>query len=129
MSRGIDFKGVNLVINYDFPPSPISYIHRVGRTGRAGRKGKAVTFFTQEDQPNLRSIIHIVKNSGGKLPEFMLNLHKSKKIKRNKMKDYAPPREDIITTPKFVLEKRKQIKENLDKNKPEKSFNKKTSKL
>lgn len=31
MGRGIDFKGVNLVVNYDFPPSAISYIHRIGR--------------------------------------------------------------------------------------------------
>ena len=54
MGRGIDFKGVNLVINYDFPPSVISYIHRIGRTGRAGRNGKAITFFTQNDTPNLR---------------------------------------------------------------------------
>lgn len=30
MARGIDFKGVNLVVNYDFPPSAISYIHRIG---------------------------------------------------------------------------------------------------
>ncbi len=30
MGRGIDFKGVNLVVNYDFPPSAISYIHRIG---------------------------------------------------------------------------------------------------
>lgn len=54
MGRGIDFKGVNLVINYDFPSSAISYIHRIGRTGRAGRPGKAVTFFTNDDKPMLR---------------------------------------------------------------------------
>jgi len=54
MGRGIDFKGVNLVINYDFPSSAISYIHRIGRTGRAGRSGKAVTFFTNDDKPMLR---------------------------------------------------------------------------
>merc|ERR1712083_1102998 len=45
LGRGMDFKGVNLVINYDFPPSAVSYIHRIGRTGRAGRSGKAITFF------------------------------------------------------------------------------------
>ena len=32
MGRGIDFKGVNMVVNYDFPPSAVSYIHRIGRT-------------------------------------------------------------------------------------------------
>lgn len=31
MGRGIDFKGINLVINYDFPPSAVSYIHRIGK--------------------------------------------------------------------------------------------------
>jgi ATP-dependent RNA helicase DDX52/ROK1 len=47
MARGIDFKGINLVINYDFPTTIINYIHRIGRTGRANRAGgKAVTFYT-----------------------------------------------------------------------------------
>lgn len=37
MSRGIDFKTVNQVVNFDFPQSLVSYIHRIGRTGRGGR--------------------------------------------------------------------------------------------
>lgn len=45
-ARGLDFKGIKLVINYDFPNSMINYVHRVGRTGRANRVGKAVTFYT-----------------------------------------------------------------------------------
>ena len=48
MARGMDFKGVSLVVNYDFPTSTSS-VHRIGRTGRAGRAGEAVTFFTEGD--------------------------------------------------------------------------------
>lgn len=54
IARGLDFKGVRLVINYDFPQSTASYIHRIGRTGRAGRQGEAITFFTKEDGPYLK---------------------------------------------------------------------------
>jgi ATP-dependent RNA helicase DDX52/ROK1 len=64
MARGIDFKCVNMVINYDFPQSAVSYIHRIGRTGRAGREGRAVTFFTEADIHYLRSIANVMKLSG-----------------------------------------------------------------
>ena len=63
MGRGIDFKNVNLVINYDFPNTMINYIHRVGRTGRANQKGKAITFFSDEDRPLLRSLGNMLKIS------------------------------------------------------------------
>lgn len=39
----------------DFPQTVQSYIHRIGRTGRAGRAGKAITFFSNEDAPHLRT--------------------------------------------------------------------------
>lgn len=39
IGRGMDFVGVNTVVNYDFPKTATDYIHRVGRTGRAGRPG------------------------------------------------------------------------------------------
>jgi ATP-dependent RNA helicase UAP56/SUB2 len=44
--RGIDIERVNIVINYDMPDSPDSYLHRVGRAGRFGTKGLAITFLS-----------------------------------------------------------------------------------
>lgn len=63
LGRGMDFQGVNLVVNYDFPRSAISYVHRIGRTGRAGRKGEAITFFTEDDTEYLRYLFE-VRGSG-----------------------------------------------------------------
>lgn len=71
LGRGIDFKGVNMVINYDFPQTVASYIHRIGRCGRAGRKGTAITFFTKEDGPYLKSVVNVVRASGGHVAEWM----------------------------------------------------------
>jgi len=44
VARGVDIKDVSHVINYDFPESYESYVHRIGRTGRADAKGMALTF-------------------------------------------------------------------------------------
>ncbi|KAG0042382.1 RNA-dependent ATPase rok1 [Gryganskiella cystojenkinii] len=84
MARGVDFKGVNLVINYDFPQTVQSYIHRIGRTGRAGRKGQAVTYFTNEDQTYLKSIVNVMRESGCEVADWMLAMKKpSKNDKKN----------------------------------------------
>lgn len=99
MGRGIDFKGVNLVINYDFPNSAISYIHRIGRTGRAGRPGKAITFFVEDDVHYLRSIASVMKEAGCPVPEYMLNLKRPDKKERRKMAQTNPKRRRISTTP------------------------------
>ncbi|MCJ1377599.1 ATP-dependent DNA/RNA helicase [Xylographa soralifera] len=44
ISRGIDFKNVACVLNFDLPTSPKSYTHRIGRTARAGKTGMALSF-------------------------------------------------------------------------------------
>ncbi|RDW90217.1 RNA-dependent ATPase ROK1 [Aspergillus mulundensis] len=64
LARGVDFRGINGVVNYDIPNSPAVYVHRVGRTGRAGREGGvAVTYYTKEDIPYVKSIANIIDTS------------------------------------------------------------------
>lgn len=50
LSRGIDVDGISLVVNFDVPPDPEDYIHRIGRTARAEKAGVAITFVNQRDQ-------------------------------------------------------------------------------
>ena len=97
MSRGMDFKGVNCVINYDFPQSTVSYVHRIGRTGRAGRKGKAITFFTESDMEYLRSIANVMKISGCDVPEWMLSMKRVNKNRKKYMQKFAPKRGSVST--------------------------------
>ena len=55
--RGIDVERVNIVINYDMPDSPDSYLHRVGRAGRFGTKGLAITFVSTVDDSNVLNAV------------------------------------------------------------------------
>ena len=97
MARGIDFKTVNSVINFDFPTSLVSYIHRVGRTGRAGRSGTATTYFTDDDVPYVKLIANLMKKSGHDVPEWMLNL-KSAQNKEWKKVELRPIKRQTIST-------------------------------
>jgi len=56
LSRGIDIKGIDLVINYDVPGDPEDYVHRIGRTGRAEAEGMAITFVNYRDRPKIYAI-------------------------------------------------------------------------
>ncbi len=55
-ARGIDVKGIELVINFDLPDETENYVHRIGRTGRAGQKGRAITFATPREGGDIRHI-------------------------------------------------------------------------
>lgn len=64
LSRGMDFRGMNGVVNYDIPNTGASYIHRVGRTGRQGREGGiAVTLYTKEDIPYVKNVANVIATS------------------------------------------------------------------
>src|SRR3989344_4329691 len=60
-SRGIDVKGIELVINYDLPQSPGDYVHRIGRTGRIGGAGHAVSFAMPNEKGDVRGIERLIR--------------------------------------------------------------------
>jgi ATP-dependent RNA helicase RhlE len=60
-ARGIDVDDLALVINYDLPNIPETYVHRIGRTGRAKASGIALSFCDVEERPYLRVIQNLIR--------------------------------------------------------------------
>ncbi len=60
-ARGIDVKGIELVLNYDLPQNAEDYIHRIGRTARAGAAGHAISFATSDQRGDVRSIERLMR--------------------------------------------------------------------
>jgi len=56
VSRGLDIKNIDCVVNFDLPRSPFDYIHRIGRTGRAKKDGLAISFVSYEDEAHFKII-------------------------------------------------------------------------
>jgi superfamily II DNA/RNA helicase len=67
LSRGIDVEGIDLVLNYDVPPDPEDYIHRIGRTARAATTGTAITFVNERDQRRFFTIESLIGKEIDKL--------------------------------------------------------------
>ena len=101
LARGIDFKNVGTVINFDFPATVDSYIHRVGRTGRAGKAGMAITFFTEEDKERLPPIAKVMQDSGSPVEEWMLNIKVDRSTRRRL--ERTTPQRTIVSTRKRML--------------------------
>jgi ATP-dependent RNA helicase RhlE len=71
-ARGIDVKGIELVLNYDLPDNAEDYVHRIGRTARAGASGHAVSFATPDQRNDVRGIERLMRANLplSKLPEL-----------------------------------------------------------
>lgn len=60
-ARGIDVKGISLVVNFDIPNEPESYVHRIGRTARAGADGRALSLCEPAERNWLRDIQRLIR--------------------------------------------------------------------
>lgn len=68
MSRGIDIKDIDLVINYDVPQDAEDYVHRVGRTARAEKTGIALTLVNPDDMQKFHRIEQLIEQIIYKIP-------------------------------------------------------------
>jgi len=100
MSRGIDIKEINMVINYDVPGDAEDYVHRVGRTARANTKGEAVTFINQKDMGRFARIESLIDTEIpkeqppaelGEAPKWQTRTNKNRTFNpKNKRKNFKP---------------------------------------
>lgn len=95
ISRGIDIKDINLVINYDVPNDAEDYVHRIGRTARANTTGVAITLVHEDDMYNFSNIEKLIEQDVMKIP--------------------LPP--ELGTGPVWEVKTRKPYRKNYSKNK------------
>ncbi|WBW71720.1 ATP-dependent RNA helicase Ddx27/Drs1 [Schizosaccharomyces osmophilus] len=102
-SRGIDIKGIEVVINYEAPSSHELYLHRVGRTARAGRSGRAVTLAGEGDRKVIKDVF---KTSAAQNTKVV-----SRNLEFDKVESYGKQMKDLEEVVDKVTNEEKQERE------------------
>ena len=101
MSRGIDIKEINMVINFDVPQDAADYVHRVGRTARANTTGEAITIVNEKDIRRVHKIEKLIGQpikklqppeelgQGPEWQEYRPPKNRGKNNRRNKKRYYG----------------------------------------
>ena len=92
--RGIDVKGIELVVNFDLPEDAEDYVHRIGRTGRAGMAGKAISFCLPDQGSKVREIEKLTRLylPISNLPDISAHLSQTASAPSNFNRNYPPRR-------------------------------------
>lgn len=98
MSRGIDVKEINMVINYDVPHDVEDYVHRVGRTARVHAKGEAITLVCRKELIKFKKIENFI---GNEIPKIKLTSSKS-----STKKQHVDMQTNHLQETKFVVKKK-----------------------
>ena len=86
VSRGIDFKNVACVLNFDLPTTAKSYTHRIGRTGRAGKTGMALSFVIPKSEFRKHKTTSFPSTEHDE--EVLAEIAKRQQTKGQEIKDY-----------------------------------------
>eukprot|EP01132_Coremiostelium_polycephalum_P004316 gene4316-5402_t len=90
VARGIDFRNVDIVVNFDFPRTVKNYIHRIGRTARGSSKGIALSFVTHNNEDLLAKVQKKRNETGFNLRPF--------EFKMNAIEGFRYRVEDVLAT-------------------------------
>jgi superfamily II DNA/RNA helicase len=91
-SRGLDIPHVDVVINFSFPQTVESYVHRIGRTGRAGLKGVAYTLLSPGESFPVGKFINILKQADQEVPKELFNWKSMGRVNRGRSNRDGPLR-------------------------------------
>lgn len=109
-ARGIDVKGIELVVNYDLPDNPGEYVHRIGRTGRVSSVGHAISFATPDQRGDVRGIERLIKITLplSKLPEGLPPARTQAHVSeyRHPHSNFGPPRRHFSGSRRFDRNRR-----------------------
>lgn len=75
-ARGLDIKGVEIVVNYDMPSNIEDYVHRIGRTGRAGQSGKGIAFINEKNKPVVKHLMKLLKENKQEVPGWFEEMYR-----------------------------------------------------
>ncbi|CAG8649975.1 6120_t:CDS:2, partial [Paraglomus brasilianum] len=92
---------------------------------RAGKPGAAITYFTKDDAPYLKSIVNVIKESGCEVPDWMLQLKNPSQDSKKKLRRKPIERKSINTRSKYDLFKIKHKRELIEASKKRKLQQKK----
>ena len=125
-ARGIDVSKLSLVINYDLPNVPETYVHRIGRTGRAQEIGEAVSFCSNTEKKYLVDIQKLINQKISVISDHPLyNPKEGGELDAKKPKNRS---RSSSSTPRVSKKNRGSFKGKLKKNSKRKPNFKKSSK-
>lgn len=114
-ARGIDVSSISHIVNYDIPPDPQVYVHRIGRTARMGSRGTAVTFVSGEEGKELTQIEKLINRE---VPHLDVKGFKPSPVPARGGGESGGPREESFLDRFRTEPKKEEPKETVPANRP-----------